>query len=129
MKITRVESAVVEANYDYTFVRVHSDRDGLYGTGECFFAPGLVGMLADAAPLLLGRDPRQVDRLVRLLLRHASGAGLGGIYNAVSGIDAALLDLTGKAAGVPVYQLLGGKLRDQVRIYADCHAGDGLESW
>src|SRR5262249_6616759 len=62
------------------------------------------------------------------LLRQASGAGLGGIYNAVSGIDAALLDLTGRAYGVPVYQLLGGKVRDQVRIYADCHAGDGLES-
>jgi len=128
MHITRVETAVVEANYDYTFVRVHGDRD-LHGTGECFFAPGLTGMLADAAPLLIGKDPRQVERLVRLLLRQASGAGLAGIYNAVSGIETALLDLTGKALGAPVYQLLGGKLRDQVRIYADCHAGDGLESW
>jgi gluconate/galactonate dehydratase len=129
MKITRVETAVVEANYDYTFIRLHGDRDGLYGTGECFFAPGLTGILADAAPLLIGQDPRQVDRLVRMLLRQASGAGLGNIYNAVSGVDAALLDLTGKALGAPVYQLLGGKLCDQVRIYADCHAGDGLESW
>jgi gluconate/galactonate dehydratase len=128
VRITRVEVAVVLANYDYTFVRVHVDRDGLHGTGECFFAPGLTGILADAAPLLIGHDPRQVERLVRLLLRRASGAGLAGIYNAVSGIEAALLDLTGKALGAPVYQLLGGKLRDRVRVYADCHAGDGLES-
>jgi len=64
-----------------------------------------------------------------MLLRQASGAGLAGIYNAVSGIEAALMDVTGKALGAPVYQLLGGKLREQVRIYADCHAGDGLESW
>jgi gluconate/galactonate dehydratase len=129
VRITRIEVAVVLANYDYTFVRVHADRDGLFGTGECFFAPGLTGILADAAPLLIGHDPRQVERLVRLLLRRASGAGLAGIYNAVSGIEAALLDLTGKALGAPVYQLLGGKLRDQVRVYADCHAGAGLESW
>jgi gluconate/galactonate dehydratase len=85
LKITRCTTAVVEANYDYTFVRIYADN-GLYGTGECFFAPGLTA-------------------------------------------ETALWDLVGKSLGVPVYQLLGGRMRDEVRVYADCHAGDNIESW
>ena len=130
MKITRCTTAVVEANYDYTYVRIHADN-GLYGTGECFFAPGLTAALGEMFPLLVGRDPREVDRLARHLWRKGSGAGAvaGYLYNAVSGIETALWDLVGKSTGLPVYQFLGGKLRDDVRIYADCHAGDNIESW
>lgn len=130
MKITHCTTAVVEANYDYTYVRIHAD-DGTHGTGECFFAPGLTAALREMFPLLLGRDPREVDRLARLLWRKGSGAGAvaGYLFNAVSGIEAALWDLVGKHYRVPVYQLLGGKVRDEVRIYADCHAGDNAESW
>ena len=130
MKITRCATAVVEANYDYTYVRIHAD-DGAYGTGECFFAAGLTAALREMFPLLIGRDPREVDRLARLLWRQGSGAGAvaGYLYNAVSGIEAALWDLVGKSTGLPVYQFLGGKVRDEVRVYADCHAGDNLESW
>ena len=130
MKITRCATAVVEANYDYTYVRIHAD-DGAYGTGECFFAAGLTAALREMFPLLIGRDPREVDRLARLLWRQGSGAGAvaGYLYNAVSGIEAALWDLVGKSTGLPVYQFLGGKVRDRVRVYADCHAGDNLESW
>lgn len=130
MKITGCTTAVVEANYDYTFVRVHADN-GAYGTGECFFAPGLTAALREMVPLLIGRDPREVDRLARLIWRKGSGAGAvaGYLYNAVSGIETALWDLLGKSTGLPVYQFLGGKLLDEVRVYADCHAGDNLESW
>src|SRR5262245_31655389 len=130
VKITRCVTAVVEANYDYTYVRIFADN-GLYGTGECFFAPGLSAALRDMFPLLIGRDPREVDRIARFLWRRGSGAGAvaGYLYNAVSGIEAALWDLLGKSTGLPVYQFLGGQLRDRVRLYADCHAGDNLESW
>lgn len=130
MKITRCTTAVVEANYDYTYVRIHAD-DGCYGTGECFFAPGLTAAQREMFPLLIGRDPREVDRLARFLWRKGSGAGaVGGyLYNAVSGIETALWDLLGKSTGLPVYQFLGGKIRDEVRVYADCHAGDNVESW
>lgn len=130
MRITHCSTAVVEANYDYTYVRIHADN-GVFGTGECFFAPGLTQALAEMFPLLVGRDPREVDRLARSLWRKGSGAGAvaGYLYNAVSGIEAALWDLVGKSAGLPVYQLLGGKVRDEVRIYVDCHAGDNTESW
>ena len=130
MKITRCATAVVEANYDYTFVRIHADN-GQYGTGECFFAPGLSAALRDIFPLLIGRDPREVDRIARFLWRKGSGAGAvaGYLYNAISGIEAALWDLVGKSLGVPCWQFLGGKVRDEVRIYVDCHAGDNTESW
>jgi gluconate/galactonate dehydratase len=131
LKITRVTTAVVEANYDYTYVRVESDRSGLHGTGECFFAPGLTAIIAELVPLLIGRDPREIGRLTQHLARRTSGAGSGGgiVWNAITGIEAALHDLVGKALGCPVYQLLGGKVRDSVRIYADCHAGENCESW
>jgi len=127
--VTAVQTAVVEANYDWTFVRVATD-DGLYGTGECFQAPGLTAIIRDLAPLLIGEDARDVDRLWAKLRWASSGAGsVGGIvYNAISGIEAALLDLVGKSYGMPVYQLLGGRYRERVRVYADCHAGEALEA-
>jgi L-alanine-DL-glutamate epimerase-like enolase superfamily enzyme len=129
LKIIRCTTAVVEANYDYTYVRIFADN-GQSGTGECFFAPGLTAALRDMLPLLIGRDPREVDRLARFLWRKGSGAGAvaGYLYNAVSGIEAALWDLVGKSLKIPCWQLLGGTVRDDVRIYVDCHAGDNIES-
>src|SRR3954451_14624436 len=129
MQITAVTTAVVEANYDWTFVRVDSD-DGLSGIGESFCAPGLTRIVRDLAPLLVGEDPRDVDRLWTKLRWGASGAGsvAGIVWNAISGIEAALWDLVGKAYGVPIHRLLGGRFRDSVRMYADCHAGEALHS-
>lgn len=129
MKITAINTAVVEANYDWTFTRVYTD-EGIYGTGESFLAPGLTAIISDLAPLLIGEDPRNVDKLFAKMRWAASGAGsMGGIvYNAISGIEAALWDVVGKHYGMPVYQLLGGKYRDRVCIYADCHAGEALEA-
>jgi gluconate/galactonate dehydratase len=130
MKIAAVKTAVVEANYDYTFIRIYADRGG-FGTGESFFAPGLTSIIKDLVPVLIGKDPRHVDRLTRELRRAASGAGsvAGYAHNAISGMEAALWDLVGKNLQVPIWQLLGGQFRDRIRIYADCHAGQGLESW
>ncbi len=129
MRITGVHTAVVEANYDWTFVRIDAG-DELSGLGECFCAPGLTGIIRDLAPLLIGEDPRAVDRLWSKLRWGASGAGspAGIVYNAISGIEAALWDLVGRAYGVPIHALLGGRFRDSVRVYADCHAGEALES-
>jgi gluconate/galactonate dehydratase len=130
MRITAVHTAVVEANYDWTYVRVDADEDGLSGLGECFTAPGLTAIVRDLAPLLVGEDPRDVDRLWSKLRWGASGAGspAGIVYNAISGMEAALWDLVGKHYGVPVHRLLGGRFRDSVRVYADCHAGEALHS-
>ena len=129
MKIRRLKSAVVEGNFDWTFVRIETD-DGIRGLGECFFAPGLTSILRSLEPLLIGEDPRDIHRLFRKLQLAASGAGsiAGIIYNAISGIEAALWDVLGQSFGVPIYRLLGGKFRDRVRVYADCHGGEALES-
>lgn len=129
MKIRRLKTAVVEGNFDWTFVRIETD-EGIRGLGECFFAPGLTGILRSLEPLLLGEDPRDVHRLFRKLQLATSGAGsvAGIIYNAISGIEAALWDVLGQWLDVPIYRLLGGKFRDKIRIYADCHGGEALES-
>jgi len=129
MKIIRLKTAVVEGNFDWTFVRLETDT-GIQGLGECFFAPGLTAVLRDLEPVIVGEDPRDIKRLFRKLQWASSGAGsvAGCVYNAITGIEAALWDIVGQALGVPIYQLLGGKFRDKVRIYADCHGGEGLES-
>jgi gluconate/galactonate dehydratase len=129
VKIRRLKTAVVEGNFDWTFVRIETD-DGIRGLGECFFAPGLTSILRSLEPLLIGEDPRDIHRLFRKLQLATSGAGsiAGIIYNAISGIEAALWDVLGQSLGVPVYRLLGGKFRDRVRVYADCHGGEALES-
>jgi L-alanine-DL-glutamate epimerase-like enolase superfamily enzyme len=129
VKIVRLKTAVVEGNFDWTFVRIETD-EGIRGLGECFFAPGLTSILRSLEPLLVGEDPRNIHRLFRKLQLATSGAGsvAGIVYNAISGIEAALWDVLGQWLNVPIYQLLGGKFRDKIRIYADCHGGEALES-
>jgi gluconate/galactonate dehydratase len=129
LKITDVRTAVVEANYDWTFIRVYTD-EGITGLGEGFLAPGLTGIIRDLEPLLVGEDPRNVDKLWSKMRWAASGAGsMGGIvYNAISGIEAALWDVVGKHYEAPIHAFFGGKYREKIRIYADCHAGEALES-
>src|SRR5215472_8431811 len=128
LKIIRLKTAVVEANFDWTFVRIESD-EGISGLGECFFAPGLSSILRSLESLLVDEDPRDVHRLFRKLRLATSGAGSTGgiIYNAISGIEAALWDVLGQSLGVPIHRLLGGKFRNKVRIYADCHGSEALE--
>jgi L-alanine-DL-glutamate epimerase-like enolase superfamily enzyme len=129
MRIASVTTAVVEANYDWTIVRIETD-DGLCGWGESFFAPGLTQTIRELAALVEGEDARQVEPLVRKLhLATASVSGGGTVYHAISGIDAALWDLAARALDVPLWQLFGGRFRDRVRIYADCHAGEALTSY
>jgi L-alanine-DL-glutamate epimerase-like enolase superfamily enzyme len=127
MKIVRLKTAVVEGNFDWTFVRVETDED-ISGLGECFFAPGLTSILRSLEAVIQGEDPRDIHRLFRKLQLAVSGAGsvAGIVYNAISGIEAALWDLL-QWLEVPMYRLLGGKFRDRIRLYADCHGGEALE--
>jgi gluconate/galactonate dehydratase len=129
VKILRLKTAVVEGNFDWTFVRIETDEE-IRGLGECFFAPGLTSILRSLEPLLLGEDPRDIHRLFRKLQLATSGAGsvAGIVYNAISGIEAALWDVLGQWLEVPIYRLLGGKFRHRIRVYADCHGEEALES-
>ena len=104
--------------------RVETD-DGAVGWGECIsqFPESALAVKTIVergfAPLLERRDPQQVRALWQAMREHSYWHGAGGIVTfAISAIDTALWDLAGKLAGLPVYQLLGGKLFDRVRVCA-----------
>ena len=126
VEITGIETCVIEGNFPWNLLKVETDA-GEYGLGEAFPGPAgeYVGFLE---PGLVGQNPFDVDRLVEHMTQLVSGLGgsLGYSQAAVSGIEIALWDVVGKLTGLPVYQLLGGKYRDSVQIYADCHAGENL---
>lgn len=127
MRIKRVSTAVLEANFDWTLVRVETD-EGITGYGEAFVGPGLTAVIREFNEILEGEDPTSIDRLIRRMKASSIYCSPGLMYHAIGGIEAALLDLLGKRHNMPVWQILGGKYRDHVTIYADCHAGDALES-
>ncbi|MBV8071144.1 MAG: mandelate racemase/muconate lactonizing enzyme family protein, partial [Acidobacteriaceae bacterium] len=126
MKISRLTTAVIEANFDWTFVKIETD-DGVTGYGEAFFGPGLTSVIKQYASLLIGEDPTSIDRLLRRLQVTSTYMLPGLAMHAIGGIETALLDVIGKNYRMPVWQLLGGKYRDAVTIYADCHGGEALE--
>ena len=123
MKITRVSTALVQGNFEWTLVRVETDR-GIVGLGEAHWGAGVRDSVHFLRKYLIGEDARDVDRLWRKMYRVTSGSPwAGAVLCAANGIEMALLDAVGKLYQVPMYQLLGGRYRDRVRIYADCHAG------
>lgn len=103
MKIAEIKTAVVQGNYDWTYIRVYMDN-GVVGLGESFFAPGLTAIIDQLATVLIGEDGRDISRLFAKMQRASSGAGsvAGIVYNAISGIEAALWDALGKSLNVPV---------------------------
>jgi L-alanine-DL-glutamate epimerase-like enolase superfamily enzyme len=127
MRITNITTAVLEANFDWTIIKVETDEK-ITGYGEAFLGPGLTGIIAEFAAILIGEDPTSIDRIMRRLRLSIVHASPGLAVHAYCGIESALLDVIGKKYGLPIWQILGGKYRDSVRVYADCHAGDALES-
>lgn len=124
MKIARIDTFLVRPqSRNFVFVRVHTD-EGLYGVGEAYSVgpdDAVVAVIKDFESWLVGRDPRDVEFLWQLMYNASRFPG-GVITNAaISGIEHALWDIKGKALGVPVYQLLGGKCRDWVRVYIHAH--------
>ncbi len=115
MKITKVQPLMIDR---FCFVRIETDK-GITGIGES----GTWGHLeASAAAItkyaeyLVGKDPRPIEHHWNVMLRANHFTG-GAINGAVAAIDIALWDIKGKLYGVPVYELLGGKMRDKTRLY------------
>ena len=111
---------------NWVFVKVETDQPGLYGWGEATLewkTKGVAGAVEDLAVLLIGQDPRRVEHLWQMM--HRQYFWRGGIINfsAISGIDQALWDIKGKEVGKPVCELLGGPVRDSLRVYD--HLGGG----
>jgi L-alanine-DL-glutamate epimerase-like enolase superfamily enzyme len=117
----------MEANFDWTIVKVETDEN-ITGYGEAFLGPGVTAVIAEFGTILEGADPTSIDRILRRMRGSSVHASPGLAFHAINGIESALLDLVGKRYGLPVWQILGGKYRDEVTIYADCHAGEALES-
>ncbi|HEY3229275.1 MAG TPA: galactonate dehydratase, partial [Roseiflexaceae bacterium] len=126
-KITRVSSLVVHANMrNWIFVKVETDQAGLYGWGEATLewkTKGVVGAIDDVSQLLVGEDALRLEHLYQIMYRqYFWKVGIEGM-TAISGIEQALWDIKGKWLNVPVYELLGGRVRDRVRVYN--HLGGG----
>ncbi|MBZ0228663.1 MAG: galactonate dehydratase [Bauldia sp.] len=128
MKITAIKTTVVNAEMrNWIFVKVETDQDGLYGWGEATLewkTRAVVGAVEDLAPLLIGRDPRDIEQAVRIMHKH--GFWRMGVIgaSAISGIEVALWHILGKDLGVPVWRLLGGKTRERVPVYTHLGLGD-----
>ena len=114
LKITDLRVAVVCSNYDYPIIRIDTNQ-GVYGIGEVRDAGHKENALQFKS-MLLGQNPCNVDMIFRAIKQFGNWGREGG---GVSGIEIALWDLVGKVYGIPCYQLLGGKYRDKIRIYAD----------
>ncbi len=122
VEITDVQTTIVDGNYPWTLVRVYTDA-GLVGNGESYWGAGEQEIIERMAPFIEGENPLDIDRLYEHLVQKLSGEGSisGKAISAISGIELALHDVAGKILEVPAYQLLGGKYRDEMRIYCDCH--------
>jgi galactonate dehydratase len=128
LRITSVTTRIVNAEMrNWVFVKVETDDPGLFGWGEATLewkTRAVVGAVEDLAPLIVGRDPRDIEQAVRVMRKHSFWR-LGAIgMSAISGIEIALWDVLGKHLGVPVWRLLGGKVRDKVRVYTHLGLGD-----
>lgn len=120
LKITNVECAFIRGGSGL-FVKIVTDQ-GIVGYGEGVDAvPGTYHFVKSLGRRLVGRNPLNVHRLFEDLRKSGIFQGAqAGMYIAVlSAVETALWDVTGKALGVPVYQLLGGKFRDKIRVYCD----------
>jgi len=126
MKITELTHVTCQAGgRNWVFVQVRTD-EGIEGVGEASLYGKALTMHAAIDELkdtVEGQDPGRVEHLFQEMYRHAFWRGGPVLTSAISGIEMALWDIKGKALGVPVYDLLGGYVRDEVRYY--CNLGDG----
>jgi galactonate dehydratase len=136
MKITAIKTFLVNANSskrgdrprgrNWIFCKILTDT-GIYGVGEGGGWPEVVQHgIQEVAPLLVGEDPFAIERLWLKVYDALHGHGLTGSVRGgvISALDMALWDIKGKALGVPVWELLGGKVRDAIRIYAHANSLD-----
>jgi galactonate dehydratase len=125
VKITRIETIESATYPNLIWVRLHTD-DGLIGLGETFFGPAPVAAYVHqtVAPYLLGQDPRAIEKHWRTLSGSMSHRAMGTEARGLSAVDIALWDLFGQSVGLPIYQCLGGPVRERIRIYNTC-AGYG----
>jgi galactonate dehydratase len=124
LRITEVRTAEVRVHGYQVHVRIYTDQ-GIIGQGETTDASeGNVPLIRSFSRMLVGQDPLNIEAAFERIRTSGifAGAQSGQYVTALTGVETALWDIAGKALGLPVYQLLGGKVRDRVRIYCDSGA-------
>ena len=121
MKVTRIETVRLDAFPNIVWVLVHTD-DGFVGLGETFYGSHAAEshIHQTIAPYLIGKDPRAIERHQAHLVGYLGFCGSGAEVRGRSAIDIALWDILGKSVGLPLCDLLGGKVRDSIRAYNTC---------
>jgi galactonate dehydratase len=120
LKITDIKCGYIRNGHSL-FVKIHTNQ-GIWGCGEAVDAtPGTYHLVKNFGERIKGKSPLNVHRLFEDIRKSGFFEGAqSGMYVAVlTAVETALWDLTGKALGLPVYQLLGGKFRDKIRVYCD----------
>jgi len=129
MKITDIEPYPVWGGHrSFLFVVVDTD-EGIYGLGEAGITGrelAVMGAIEHFKPLLIGQDPARIEHIWQQLFRGGFFPAQRILSAAISAIDIALWDIKGKALGVPIYELLGGRVRDRVVCYPH-NVGHGME--
>src|SRR5262250_3398589 len=119
MKITDVTVYLAKEWRTFLFVVIDTDA-GIYGLGEAGITGrelAVQGAIEHFKPLLIGQDPARIEHIWQMLFRGGFFPAERILSAAISAIDMALWDIKGKALGVPVYELLGGRVRDKVICY------------
>ena len=118
MKIARLE--ILKVPPSWVWLRIHTDTE-LIGLGEPYLenhADSVIAEVRRLEPLLIGQDPTRVEALWKMMYESGTGYFGGPVtMSAISGIDIALWDLAGKAAGVPIHTMLGGAVHDRIKMY------------
>ena len=120
MKVTKIETLACDAGWrNYHFVKL-TTGEGIVGWSEFsedFGSPGIGAIIAKLSTRVVGREVSDHERIYAELYA-ATRPGAGGVVaQALGAIENALLDAKAKGLGVPVYELLGGKVRDRIRVY------------
>lgn len=134
MEITDVGAVAVEGNFVWPIIKIETDA-GITGYGEGRehgprqYSPYIddpVDQLMGLEQYLVGKDPTNVAAIFEEIREYAIEHPRGTLVAGVCAVETALWDIVGKEAGLPVYKLLGGGYRDEVRIYCDCRAGEPI---
>ena len=122
MKVTDIKTFVVDCfRTNWVFVKVYTD-EGIDGVGEAtleYKEKALLGAVEHIKEYLVGKNPFEIEKHWRNIYRDAYWRGGPVLMSALSAVETALWDILGKSLNVPVYQLLGGKVNDKVRIYVN----------
>ena len=114
------------------FVRIDTD-EGIHGWGECYTQADrdiqVTTHIDRLKRYLVGRDPTNIKHFIQIVFDDFAGRrGAMDLWCAVSGLEQAMWDITGKVCGVPIHKLLGGPVRERIRVYANGWGGGGWDS-